>query len=256
MSIENDDIRDLLPAWALDAVDDDERALVEARLATDPELRAEADELLALTADLGDGDIAPPPSLKASVLDTIADTPQIDAEPPPSTPTATDSEPATVTPLAERRRNFVAPALLAAAAVLIVALIASMAFSSDPLRRDEQIAAVLDADDAVTITLDSSLGGPIEIVFSDALGDTVLSGEGITDPPEDRTYELWLIRPDASGPESLGIFAPTPAGDLEVLFLDVDVDDGIFAVSDEPAGGSPTGTPTGEILAVSEPPTA
>ncbi|WP_299816998.1 anti-sigma factor [uncultured Jannaschia sp.] len=61
-----------------------------------------------------------------------------------------------------------------------------------------------------------------------------------------RSLELWLIAGDADPvslglvPESGQIDIPRPEG------LDVGV---VFAVSDEPEGGSPTGQPTGEILA-------
>lgn len=67
---------------------------------------------------------------------------------------------------------------------------------------------------------------------------------------EGRAQQLWLIAGDAA-PVSLGLLSaetetqvavPAP---LRALFAG-----GILAVSDEPPGGSPTGAPTGDVLAI------
>lgn len=65
-----------------------------------------------------------------------------------------------------------------------------------------------------------------------------------------RTLELWLIADGAAAPVSLGLLdaarieRPLPA-DLRAGFAG-----GTLAVSDEPLGGSPTGAPTGAVLAL------
>lgn len=70
-------------------------------------------------------------------------------------------------------------------------------------------------------------------------------------PIEGRSQELWLIAGDAA-PVSLGVW---PQGQ-QVAVLEVSAEyatlmaDGVLAISDEPQGGSPTGAPTGDILAV------
>ncbi len=70
-------------------------------------------------------------------------------------------------------------------------------------------------------------------------------------PIEGRSQELWLIAGDAA-PVSLGVW---PQGQVEAV-LEVSAEyaslmaDGVLAISDEPQGGSPTGAPTGDILAV------
>jgi anti-sigma-K factor RskA len=68
-----------------------------------------------------------------------------------------------------------------------------------------------------------------------------------------RDFELWVISENAVAPVSLGVI---PA-DRESLFeitpeLAALIDGGTLAVSDEPEGGSPTGAPTGAILATDE----
>ncbi len=72
-------------------------------------------------------------------------------------------------------------------------------------------------------------------------------------PAQGRDFELWVIGAEAESPVSLGV-VPT---DRESLFeitpeLAALIDGGVLAVSDEPAGGSPTGAPTGDVLAIDE----
>ncbi|MBU9561109.1 anti-sigma factor [Burkholderia multivorans] len=68
--------------------------------------------------------------------------------------------------------------------------------------------------------------------------------------PADRSTQLWLIPPNAK-PISLGVFpsnspASMPLPRAIVAQLDARA---VFAVSVEPHGGSPTGQPTGPVLA-------
>lgn len=72
-------------------------------------------------------------------------------------------------------------------------------------------------------------------------------------PAAGRDFELWVIGGQADAPVSLGVI---PA-DRESLFeitaeMAALIEGGTLAVSDEPAGGSPTGAPTGAILAIGE----
>lgn len=65
-----------------------------------------------------------------------------------------------------------------------------------------------------------------------------------------RDFELWLIDGDAA-PVSLGVM---PADQItNVVKVNPELSDallrGLFAISDEPKGGSPTGQPTGAVLA-------
>ena len=69
-------------------------------------------------------------------------------------------------------------------------------------------------------------------------------------PAEGRSYELWALGAGRKAPESLGVInarAEIPAkllGSLDSARLQ----NTVFAISDEPTGGSPTGQPTGPVL--------
>ena len=68
-------------------------------------------------------------------------------------------------------------------------------------------------------------------------------------PVEGKSFELWVLPPDQSAPISLGLM---PLDGTETLQVAGDVapllQQGGLAVSLEPAGGSPTGQPTGAVL--------
>ncbi|MDA7428664.1 anti-sigma factor [Primorskyibacter aestuariivivens] len=68
-------------------------------------------------------------------------------------------------------------------------------------------------------------------------------------PDPGRTRELWLIQGE-NAPVSLGLLAP---GQVVALSVPEDLRPGLsgalLAISDEPEGGSPTGQPTGAVLA-------
>ncbi|TCS48365.1 anti-sigma-K factor rskA, partial [Primorskyibacter sedentarius] len=72
-------------------------------------------------------------------------------------------------------------------------------------------------------------------------------------PVTGRNFELWVIGASGDAPVSLGVIPV----DRESLFeitpeIAALIDGGTLAVSDEPEGGSPTGAPTGAILATDE----
>ena len=102
MTERHDDPALLTGSYALDALSDDERALIEDALRTSPELQAEADSLreTALQLAYATAPVEPPAALKASLLAQIASTPQaapivdatVDSAPADSAPA--DSAPA------------------------------------------------------------------------------------------------------------------------------------------------------------------
>ncbi len=69
-------------------------------------------------------------------------------------------------------------------------------------------------------------------------------------PRDGRTLELWIIAEGATAPVSLGLIE---AAEVELAVnaeLRPLLAGAVLAISDEPLGGSPTGAPTGEVLAI------
>jgi anti-sigma-K factor RskA len=61
-------------------------------------------------------------------------------------------------------------------------------------------------------------------------------------------HQLWVL-PKAGGPRSVGVINSAADTNLTLAGLDAKLVDGaLFAVSLEPPGGSPTGTPTGKVV--------
>jgi anti-sigma-K factor RskA len=68
-------------------------------------------------------------------------------------------------------------------------------------------------------------------------------------PEPGRAYELWLVDASLAGPKSLGIIGDLPFSTTRGLpFESAMVRNATYAVSIEPPGGSPTGSPTGPVV--------
>ncbi|MEM6712603.1 MAG: anti-sigma factor [Pseudomonadota bacterium] len=87
--------------------------------------------------------------------------------------------------------------------------------------------------------------------FVDSQSETLVLTRQSGEAEAGRAFELWLIAGD-NAPISLGVLASGPrvevplSDDVQRLLADGTA----LAISDEPLGGSPTGQPTGDILAV------
>ena len=223
-----DDMHDLVAAYAVDALDDSERAAYEAHLADCSDCREELARLSAAAASVAETVSAtPPPELKERVMTAIA----------------TD-QPAEVISLDSRRRKPLGWALVAVAASVLVVSVGLLA--SNLGGQDGDISAVLAAPDAVEVELDSTVGGA-RLVYSESLGQGVFTGADLDLPEEDRVYELWLI--DEAGPTAAGAFRPESPEEATVLV------EGIapgltLAMTEEPEAGLPQ--PTGEVLLSAE----
>ena len=71
------------------------------------------------------------------------------------------------------------------------------------------------------------------------------------DVPQGKTYQLWIASDKlGSGPQSLGLVDDAGGGiDRAIATIDpAIVQTALFGVSLEPAGGSPTGKPTGPVF--------
>ena len=249
------DIQELLGAFALDAVDDDERDVIEAHLAGCPRCRAEVEghrETAALLAHSGER--AP-----EGVWDRIATA--LDESPPALDLTRIvqqTAEPAEhADDLAERRTARPAPRsipLRVAAATMAVAAAMTLFLGvalgrNDSSRLDRLEALAEDMEKAVVsnaayAALNDSHNEQIRLVSSDgtATAQVVRRPDGTgylvpgtLDPlPDGRVYQLWAVRSDAK--ISLGVLGAVP----EVSAFRMNGPVAAFAVTEEKAGGVST----------------
>jgi len=236
------EIHQLAAAYALDAVDDDERAAFEAHYPTCDECRVEVREFREVLADVGHAQtVAPPADVKSNVMAEIARTRQLS----PVLPTS-------VVDLAERRRRRtrVAATFLAAAAVVVV-LTVSVGALVGPGADDDgfggEVAGVLSQPDVTVAALEGVDGSTVSLTWSEQAGEVAVVADGLADPGEGMAYELWLI--DDRGPQPMGLL--DRAADRQVRrVLPLDGAPAAWAVTVEPATGS--AAPTGEILYTAE----
>jgi len=223
-------IHELTAAYALDALDPDERAKYEAHLQgcerCQEELSSfwETSEALAVAAS----GPAPSPALRDRILADVRNEP-----------------PQNVVPLAPRRARL-APALVAvtavAALVAIVVGARSIQLSSDldatreALRRERTAAAVLADPDATVVALQAGKGR----LVVDPDGTAVLVLDGLGSAPAGKTYQAWIVEGETPAPA--GLFPGE--GGLDLVLVEGTVDEGdVVAVTVESSGGAETPTP-------------
>ena len=241
------DIHTLGGAYALDAVDDLERASFDRHLAECDACSVEVAEYRETTTRLAEGSWSvPPPRMREQVLARAAVTPQL----PPAGQRRGVSN-----PVARWRR-------LAAAAAAVAVLGAGTAVTTYAVQeqrlgaertavaaaqeRAARIQAVLAAPDAELRADELTGGGRVTIVTSvgqDA-GVVVLTDAPLPGP--DRAYQLWVAQDRV--PYSVGLLAAGQAESTELI-------EGVrgrqlFEVSLEPATGSPAPTTT-PLVAIS-----
>lgn len=247
------DTYQLLGAYAVDALDDTERAEVERYLEAHPDDRAEMHSLRDAAADLSLlTETAPPARLRASVLDEVRRTRPF----PPEGSASADVEPTEdVRPeqprdeLAARRRRR-APWLLGAAAAAAVAIGGVGVWSpwdDAPGPTQTAISQITEAPDAQEYTLRMD-GGSVTIYRSESQSRAALRSTTLPNAPEGRAYQMWLQHADGSM-VSAGL-VPRASDGTVTMMLSGDVAQAVGAgMTVEPAGGSrqPTSEPLGIV---------
>jgi anti-sigma-K factor RskA len=211
----------LTAAYALDALDPDERGAYEEHLATCERCREELGRLSVVTAELAFAadPVSPPPALRERILD------------------AARSERPNVVPLRPRRR-----AAVAAVAVAAVAVCAAVGLGIWNISLHDQLSNTRQQ----TLQRIPMTGVPGSLVVSPS-GRAALVVYRIGAAPAGKTYEAWIVQGAKATPA--GLFRGGGATFLPIAHA---VPKGaVVAVTVEPAGGSPA--PTTKPFAVSAP---
>jgi anti-sigma factor RsiW len=258
----DDDIHGLLGAYALDAVDDVERARFEAHMAHCSQCRDEVASLRAAASELTSITFAaPPPSLRASVLSDISSVrplpPQLapveeDPAPPPAAPVAAASAsaasgdasepPASLeSRRAERARRVPLRQWLAGAAA--AAVLATGALVWHPWSPDASTVQltstqqVLQAKDAQRF--ETRIGNATAtVVRSISLKKAVIVTANMPATPAGKAYELWLKQ--GSSLVKAGLM-PTGPSNTVLIEGDAATATGV-GITVEPGAGSDTPT--------------
>jgi anti-sigma factor RsiW len=235
------DIHALVGAYAVDALDDLERAAFERHLAECPACQQEVAGLQEAAGLLGAlAATAPPASLRDSVLAGIATV----------RPLPPEVERPTLPATAGGRNRFRPRLLVAAAAAVIIAGVGGAVVVQQPWEDETsqvRLTAserVLAAEDAETYTRELEGGATATLVRSRALNQAVLTTSDMPDAPAGSVYELWLVHDEDMVPAGL-----MTGGDHEVVLEGDAADAHGFGITVEPDGGSeePTLPPVTQI---------
>jgi anti-sigma-K factor RskA len=223
----NDEIDELLGAYALDAVDPDERRRVEDYLASNPRAMAEVQQHREVATMLAYTGMDAPDGLWDRIVETIE-------EPAP----APGPELAKVLPMASTRRStrmasfgrwVAATAAAAVLAVVAISVIDRNDGGADPLQLAVE-AARSDRDSRIAVLVAEGSTVEVEAVV-DENGRGFLVAGALPQLPREQTYQLWGVVGDDV--ISLGILGPNP--ELEPFTARVDL--AALAITIEPAGG-------------------
>ncbi len=186
-----EEARELLPAYALGALAEDERAEVEAHLERSEELRRELARFLETAAELADAlpRAEPPPDLRRRVLEAAL------ASPRP-------------------RRQWWQPALALAAGLVLALGGLALRLNQERqalrarLDQQEELLALLASPGARVADLQGAVRGQVRFVYDPGRGVGALVVHDLQDPGAGFVYQLWLIQ--GSQADNGGVFRPEP----------------------------------------------
>lgn len=232
------DLHKLTGAYALDALDDLERARFEQHLSACEDCRAEVAELRETAALLAETVATPPPaSLRESVLAGITQVRPL----PPEVPAATSA------PEHPAGRRAWAPFLVAAALAILVGIGALIVqpWAGDDVPQLTAAEQVLEAPDAEEVFLDLGEAGRATVTRSKSQDLAVITTEDMVSAPDGKDYELWLMSPDGVF-TSAGLMPDAP--DQTLVLEGAAADAAAVGITVEPDGGSKK--PTTEPIAL------
>ncbi|KZF17721.1 anti-sigma factor [Rhodococcus sp. EPR-134] len=241
----DEELIDYAYAYAIDALDLDERREVDRRLAaSDSATHAEFDAQVRLTAEtmaamtVVDA-VEPPPSLRRSVLASIAEQ------------TAAPNAPVSLAERRNRRRPWTMALAAAAAVAILVGGIGIGRTLSDDTPPQNAASEIMAAPDVHATTRDIPGGGSATTLFSPSEDAAVLVMNDVTPPSPDTVYQMWLVPGDTDDTTMIpmGTMAPGDVKPTTQVVLDGIGPNTKLAFTVEPPGGSqqPTSEPFATI---------
>lgn len=196
--ITHDALRELLGAYAVDALTDAERTAVDEHLASCAACRREVADHLETVAMLSSGPGRAPAELWARIHDDIegSDAP---APPAPVVDIAGRRQ-ATAAAEASRVRRWQGVAVVAAVVALVLGVATAVAVTSDDGGQ------VFAGAQRVELTSEDGVATASLVVLDDGSG--IVTSSNLAPLPADRTYQLWAI--DGDDVESAGVLGQTP----------------------------------------------
>lgn len=236
MNIRNPDIRSLLAAeYVLGTLQGRARRRFETLASADPELQREADRWdehlhAVMTRQLDP--VTPPETLRERIMQRIGADSGAGVR-----AGASARQPRRAY---RRRRVWAAAAVAATVAVVALLLPESLEQPEGPQIVQPELQPLMQlevADAGAQWTV--GLRGDAPVIAAPE--------EGVT-PPEGADYELWWVDPEGT-PHSLGVLPRQGERRVSVPEAGAGLDSGALAISREPEGGAPEGTPS-EVLKV------
>lgn len=277
------DWTEMVDAWVLEALDPEDHAAFESRLATDPELQASVDEAFAATLHLAEAlpEIDVPAGVKSDVMARIRDGADDSASAPQhrlkaveggrTAPTpdasASGSAPGPAQAASGRPVQRAAPWLLLAASVAglfylgsentelsreadrlaaqLEGVRASLGDAETRLARFDSLALAISGPNVQMASLTGDAEPSLRLVWNRDRELLLVAAQNLPALQPGRTYQLWGLR-GTDAPVSLGTFDSDADGSALLTLGSVTAADyELSAITDEPAGGSagPTTTP-------------
>ncbi len=244
----------LVGAYVMDALPETERAGFERHLGGCEQCREDVRGLREATAALAAGAAVPPPPEARERVLTAAQRlrqlpPALPGEQPPGRPRTRARGMARLAGLMPRawatRAVLAAAAIVVAVAAVLVGL--RITAMQDRLslaeQRDHDIAVVLGATDATTLTAKVSTGGTATVVMSHRDRALVVITHGLPALPSSLGYELWLMNP--AGDRAAGMLPKPRAGMTDPMVISRLRPGDELGLTVEPAAGTrqPTSAP-------------
>ncbi len=224
------DLHSMIAPYALDALDDHERARYEAHLEDCADCRAELSGFTATAARLGEVETqAPPAGLRDRLMAEISTTRQ--------------DRPVVVSIRERSALRRTLPRLAMAAAFLVGAVgvggyLNEREQANEFRAQSETISSIVAASDAKITDKPFGESGRVRLIASESANSAYIIASSLPGLPDGKVYQVWMVKDDS--PISQGVFASSGS----MLMRDLGGADRV-AITVEPAGGSkqPTTTP-------------